>query len=199
MNGLALIPWAKTDWTDSHRLFATVPMPLNDVGVAQARVWGEQLQSRRLHAVFASGEQTSRETAAAVAEAARVKVKTHAGFEEVGLGLWEGLTEDVLKTRFPKVYKRWREDPSAVCPPEGEDLAGAAERLKKALGKAGRKVGAASAAVVLGPVACAVTRCVLERVELGRMRELLTAEPVWYPSLIATDQNLVSTAIHEGD
>ena len=199
MKGLALIPWATTDWTDSKRLFAGVPMPLNEAGAAQAHVWGEQLCARDLQAVYSSAEQTSRETADAVALTAKVKVKPLAGFEEVGVGLWEGLTEDALKARFPKVYKRWREDPSAICPPEGEALAEAAARLKRALHKTARKLGAAPVAVVLGPVACAVTRCVLENVDLARMRELLTTEPVWYPSLAASDQSLVSTAVYESD
>lgn len=184
MSALVLIPWAKTDWTDSRRLAAEAALPLNDEGVAQAERWGRQLVDKNLQCVFASEELTARETARAVAKPTGMRVRTLHGLEEVSFGLWEGLTEEALRTRFPKVYKRWKEDPASVCPPDGEDLAQAAQRIRASLRKATRKTGEAPIGVVMGPVACAVARCDLEAVALGSVRDLLTTEPVWYDEAV---------------
>ncbi len=185
MSSVVLIPWAATDWTARGRLSAQTELPLNDDGRAQAETWGRQLTDRKLAWVFSSAELTSKETATAIARSGGMRLKTIGGLEEVDFGLWEGLTEDALKARFPKVYKRWKEDPTAVCPPEGEDLLRASERIRTSLKKVARKAGDAPVAVVLGPVACALARCELESRGLEEMHKLLTDQPVWYDAAIA--------------
>ena len=185
MSSIILIPWAQTDWSVSGRLFAQTPLSLNEAGSAQAKTWGEQLQEKRLTMLFASDEQTSRETAEAIAKPARIRVKVLDGLEEVDFGLWEGLSEQQLKSRFPKTYKRWCEDPAAVCPPDGEELPEAAERIAAAVRKAARKAGESTAGIVLGPVACALARCALEGAELSILRTKLTNEPIWYEDEVA--------------
>ncbi len=182
MSAIVLIPWAKTDWSASGRLSAKTPVPINDEGSAQAEHWGQQLQEKHVQVLFTSGELTSLETANAVAKSAGTRVKQLEGLSEVGLGLWEGLTAVQLKSRFPKIYKRWMEDPVAVHPPEGEDLEVAAERIAEALEKAAKKAGDAVAGIVLGPIALAVARCELEHVHLRDLRSKAANEPVWYES-----------------
>ena len=41
------------------------------------------------------------------------------------------LVSDV-KRKQPRVYKRWQEQPESVCPPEGEMLGEADERVRAA-------------------------------------------------------------------
>ena len=91
MSALVLIPWAKTDWTDSRRLAAEAALPLNDEGIAQAERWGQQLADKSLQCVFASEELTSRETARAVAKPTGMRVRTLHGLEEVLAGLVDSL------------------------------------------------------------------------------------------------------------
>jgi probable phosphoglycerate mutase len=94
--------------------------------------------------------------------------------------LWEGLTEERLKARFPKAYKRWKEDPSSVCPPEGEGIEAAAERMRKALRTVQRKAERAAVGLVLGPVACAIVHCELQHGSLGRLRDFVLHGPYTY-------------------
>lgn len=186
MGGLVLIPWARTDWSDRGRLAARIALPLNEAGVAQADGWARQIGARKLQCVFTSLEQTARETGERIAKATRTRTKTLSGIEEVSFGLWEGLTEATLKTRFPKVYKRWKEDPTAVTPPDGEPLVEAAERIAEALRRATRKAKDGMngmIGVVMGPVACAVARCTLEKVAIARVRDMLLSGPVFYDPL----------------
>lgn len=196
MRSVVLIPWAKNDWTETGRHVAKVTLPLTNDGRRQAEQWGQVLHERGLRYVYASDEQTSQDTAEAIAEAANAKVKAIRGIEEVDFGLWAGLTEETLKQRFPRAYKRWKADPTSVCPPEGEALETAAQRIGKSIEKAIRKAADAPIGIVLGPVACAVARCALEGIGIEQMRQRMTAEPVWYdeaamPSKLATAEDAV--------
>ncbi len=188
MSGLALIPWARTDLSDSHRLVGMAAPSLNPEGVAQAHEWGNGLSGKDLQCFLASRELTSQETAAAVAQAVPgSKIKVVDGLEEVCCGLWEGLTEEELRSRFPKVYKRWADDPTSVCPPEGEDLSEAQRRIRQALARVAKKSRKAPLGLVMGPVAFAVARCELEGASLSSLRELLTIEPIWYDDPFGTN------------
>jgi broad specificity phosphatase PhoE len=54
---------------------------------------------------------------------------------EVDLGLWEGLLSEELVDRYPKAYKAWTHDPSAVDVPEGERFEAARSRALDQLGR----------------------------------------------------------------
>lgn len=180
MSTLVLIPWPETTWSAAGRLAGRTPVPLSDAGRDQARVLGEGLAGTGLSLVYSGTEQASTETARIIAKPSRARLKPMAELAEVDAGLWDGLTTEELKRRYPKVFKRWYEDPSAVCPPEGEDLADAYERLHDSVSKVVRKLGDRSVAVVLGPLAFAVARCGLEEAELTRVRSMMSSEPIHY-------------------
>ena len=50
-------------------------------------------------------------------------------------GLWQGTLIEDVRRKQPKVYRQWQEQPETVCPPEGEMLPQAAQRVRTALSK----------------------------------------------------------------
>ena len=180
MTSMVLVPWALTDWGHDGRLATRTPLPLNTAGQQQAAQWGNELAGRELVAVYCGDEPTARETARQVAERAEVRLRQLPGLEEVDVGLWEGLTYAQVEDRFPKIYRRWIDNPASVCPPDGECLDAANERLSDALERIARKHKGSTVAVVLGPIALAVTRCRLEGADSTRFHEMKANEPVWY-------------------
>jgi probable phosphoglycerate mutase len=46
---------------------------------------------------------------------------------------------DEVKVKQPKVYRQWQEHPENVCPPDGEMLSEAAERIDAAIEKLGKR------------------------------------------------------------
>ena len=180
MTSLVLIPWASTGWQASGRLASRTPLPLSDEGRAQAAAWGDALAARELVTLYSSEEQSSMETASLVVERSEAKRKHTEALDEIDFGLWEGLTEAQLSDRFPKLFKKWVEDPHSVSIPDGEELGKAAARIKAALRQIVRKHRNGAVGVVLGPTVLALGRCELEQVPLGRLREFVVHEPVWY-------------------
>lgn len=186
---LLTIPWAATDWSCQGRLTAETSLPISDDGRTQAVLWRDSIGDQPVATLYASKELTSMQTAEALLNGSKTRIKEVAELHEISVGLWEGLSDEQLRSRFPKVYKRWMDDPASVCPPQGEPLDEARDRLMDAVGKLTRK-SQERRAVVLGPLACAVVRCSLESISLEHTRDMNISEPIWY-NVHREDERLV--------
>lgn len=180
MQSFVLIPWAETKWSVGGRIVSRTPLPLTNAGRERSTLWGTSLASLGVQVLYSSGEQAAKETTRILTEKCGARHKTLSALAEVDAGLWTGLTYDELKRRDAKIFKRWYDDPASVCPPEGEDLAGASERLGESLAEVIRKQRDRTVGVVLGPTAFAVVRCRIEEVELAKMRSLMHDQPLRY-------------------
>jgi len=159
---LVLVPWPQTEWSATGRLTGRTPLPLTDHGRQQALWWSAGLSKLNIAGVFSADEQASNETADILMGSHDTRHKIVSGFAEVDIGLWEGLTTEELNRRYPKVYKRWREEPQSVCPPEGESASAAQQRIHDAITKVTAKLNGKAAVVVLGPLALGLARELLE-------------------------------------
>lgn len=180
MSSLVLIPWGKTPWSEEGRLSSKTPLSLTEEGRAQVGAWAQALAGHHLEKIYGSGEQTSGEVAKIIAQKSKARIKTAADLCEVDLGLWEGLTQEQLSRRYPKAFKRWREEPASVRPPEGESIPDASERLTSVLNEIARNTNGGTDAVVLAPIAFAIARCTLESAELSELTALQHDAPLCY-------------------
>ena len=163
MSTVILIRAGSTDYDEQHRVLGTLDMPVNNRGVEQIREINGQLASKgiRLQAILTSPEDPACGTAHAVAEVqGGVKVKEMDELRNVNQGLWQGLPESDIRKRFPRLFKSGKEDVTAICPPEGETLSDACQRLERVLSKAMRKYDVL--AVVAPEPLATVIRCTLQ-------------------------------------
>lgn len=166
-------------------------MSLTDGGRAQAAVWADKLARHALAAVYSSGERSGIETAEILAMRCGARHHVAPALCELDIGLWEGLTPDMLKQRFPKTFKLWRTDPSGVRPPGGEAIDAATTRVDSALTAVTRRQPGRSTAVVLGPLVFGLARCVMESVTAADVWWLEHDEPLCY-ELDAVDARAVA-------
>ena len=117
---LVLDPWPETEGSAEARICGRATVPLREAGRAQAQSWGQALGSAEVTFVYSGPEQAAVETARAIAGQCRVKSKALEDLAEVDVGLWDGLAEEALKRSSPKAHTTWRENPTAICLPEGE-------------------------------------------------------------------------------
>lgn len=163
MATVVLIRAGFTDYDDQHRLVGTLDLPLNQRGVEQIRAAVNSLAERniRLEAIYTSPEDPACATAHVVAESqASAKVRELDELRNVNQGLWQGLPEADIRKRFPKLFKNCKDSPVAICPPEGETLLDACQRLARALTKAIRKHDVF--AIVAPEPLATVIRCTLQ-------------------------------------
>ena len=56
--------------------------------------------------------------------------------QNLNLGLWQGMQVSEVRHKQPKVYRQWQEQPENVCPPDGEMIEQAEQRIRTVMNKA---------------------------------------------------------------
>ena len=74
---------------------------------------------------------------------------------------------DDVKRKQPKVFRQWQEQPEIICPPEGEMLSEAQERVQAALLKVLKKHKQGTIALVVPEPLASVVHGYLAQSEIG--------------------------------
>jgi probable phosphoglycerate mutase len=136
---LVLIRPGCTDYDQQGRIQGTLDIPLNEEGIQYVDRLSQELRDLNLEAIYCSESEPSHSTADRLGEALHVRVKSLSNMQNLNLGLWQGMLIDEVRVKQPKVYKQWQEQPFCICPPEGEMLSAAAERVQAAMNRLLRK------------------------------------------------------------
>jgi broad specificity phosphatase PhoE len=160
MPQILLIRPGYTDFDEQRRIQGTLDLPLNPRGQEQVTRIVQELANRPIDVIYTSPCEPARSTAAALAAARGLTVREVESLHNINHGLWQGLKVDEVRRKHPKVFKQWQESPEAICPPGGETLNEAVERVRKAVEKPLRKRGnlAIVAADPLAAIISAVVR-----------------------------------------
>lgn len=132
---LYLIRHGQTDWNLAGRIQGRTDIPLNDTGKLQAKALVEAMESRPVARVFASPLKRAMQTAMAVSAAQKVPLIQVPEFQEVDFGLWEGLTWEQVRERYPREFDAWYREPVEHTPVGGETKSEAAARCRIGLKK----------------------------------------------------------------
>jgi broad specificity phosphatase PhoE len=132
---IVLIRPGSTDYDVHERILGSLDIPLNDRGVAEVAETVKELSDKGLEVIFTPATQPSLQTAEAIAKALEIKLKKIERLENHNQGLWQGMLVEDVRHKQPKVYRQWQEQPENVCPPEGEMLGEADERVRTAIVK----------------------------------------------------------------
>ena len=95
----------------------------------------DELRPVPIEVIYTSPCEPARSSAAAIGAELGLPVKEHEGLRNLNQGLWQGLCIEEIRRKHPKVFKLWQESPESICPPEGEMISDAMERVRKALEK----------------------------------------------------------------
>ena len=130
---LYLIRHGQTDWNVAGKIQGSTDIPLNDTGRRQAACLAKGMESRPVTKVFTSTLSRAYETGLAIGKSQNVPVEQLKGLEEVGYGVWEGMTMAEIQEKYPKELELWYNSPVDVAPPEGESQVQVYERCGRAL------------------------------------------------------------------
>ena len=163
MLSLLLIRSGRTEYDCQGRIQGTLDIPLSEDGRLEVQAGAAELLDKhaKFSALYAGPCRSVQETAEILAERLKLKLKTIDDLHNLNQGLWQGMLFDEVKAKQPKVYRQWHEKPDTVCPPEGETLQDARERLRKALAKLAKKHKTGTVALVLGQPLASILRCML--------------------------------------
>ena len=165
MTEVAVIRPGCTDYDAQHRIAGRLDLPLNAAGEAQNAELVDALRGLHLSYLVHGAGGSVAETAAALGERLDLPVKVRDDLCNLDQGLWEGLTVEDVARRYPKLARRWHDDAESVCPPEGEAVGEAVDRVRRALARPLRK-GKTFGIVAADPLATVIEAVVLgEEVE----------------------------------
>jgi alpha-ribazole phosphatase len=117
-----LLRHGETDWNRSSRYQGISDVPLNDIGLEQARRLGVRLSRIPPDRVLASPLSRAARTAEIIMKhnALPACIETRKELQEISFGIWEGLCMREIKEIDGKTFEKWRHAPFS-CVPEGGD------------------------------------------------------------------------------
>lgn len=138
-----------TDYDEQGRITGSLSVPLSQNGTSQAEEIAVQLTDQPIQQIYTAPCESAQQTAGELGKSCKVKVKVIDKLHNLDLGLWNGKLVEELRHRQPKIYRRWQDHPETVCPPGGETLEDAKERVRKLISKIIRKNKGDVVAIVL--------------------------------------------------
>jgi alpha-ribazole phosphatase len=99
-----------------------IDIPLSQRGISRMERAAEFMSSYPVDAVYTSTLSRSIDSGRIVASKQDGDIMIEPAFDEVSFGVWEGLSFDEIKERYPREQELWMNDPAAYPPPEGESF-----------------------------------------------------------------------------
>jgi probable phosphoglycerate mutase len=132
---IALVHPGSTDYDSQGRIQGNLELPLSPAGEAEVAAASEELRGHGLSLIYSANAQPALETADRIAQALGIKSKRLDKLENVNMGLWQGMQWDEVRFKHPSCFQQWEDLTENVCPPEGETLGEAQDRLSEVLEK----------------------------------------------------------------
>jgi phosphoserine phosphatase len=177
---ILLIRPGSTEYDQQGRVQGTLDIPLCEDGRQEVEAMIGTLRSQPITAICASPSQSAQQTAQALAASREIKVKTVDKLHNVDHGLWQGMLVTDVKTKQPRVYRQWQEQPETVCPPQGETLCSARQRVQATLAKLLKKHKSEGLLALVAPEPLASVICnVLRHDDWGDLWQCSTSNAKW--------------------
>ncbi len=188
-----LIRPGSTDFDEQGRITGTLDIPLGDVGVLQVGQVVGELHDTRIDHLYSSPSRSAEQTAQALASDHRLKVKVLDDLQNLDHGLWQGKLVEEVKQGQPKVFRQLQDHPETVCPPQGEPVGNALERVKALISRLLRKHRSGTVAIVAPEPVASFVRAALSRAELGDLWKAECEQGGWQMIDVQPEKVAVAT------
>ena len=130
---LIAVRHGEAEWNRTQREMGQMNSPLTPLGIQQAEAIGRRLSQIKFAALYSSDLGRAMQTAQIIGTASQMPVTQDAGLRERALGIFEGLTVEEMRQKYPRERAEFeRHDPDYV-PPGGESARQRRERGARAL------------------------------------------------------------------
>jgi phosphoserine phosphatase len=177
---ILLIRPGTTEYDQQGRVQGTLNIPLCEDGRQEVEAMIDELRGQPVAALYTSPCQAAVQTAECLGKSFDLKFKMIDNFENLDFGLWQGSLVADVKAKQPKVYRQWQEQPEIVCPPQGETLCAAKQRVLTSLTKLLKKHKSDGVFAVVAPEPLAsVIRHVIRQDAWGDLWQSNASTPRW--------------------
>lgn len=130
---LILIRHGQTTANREKKYSGFMDVRLDAEGIRQARKLYKRLKAVKVDKVYASDRKRAIESANIIFRDFPIEVMKD--LREMHFGLFEGLTYEQLMKKYPRIFKKWLDNPFATKIPRGEHLAYFRKRVICAINK----------------------------------------------------------------
>ncbi len=148
-----LIRHGETEGADARRYKGHIDVPLSENGIEQLKRLSAYLSSEAktpctLSAVYCSGLSRAKKSAEIIAEPFGLKPVVEEDLKERSFGVWEGMSFDEIKEKYPDAFTAWAENPLKFSPMEGESTLDVKNRALRVFNEITEKHNGDSIAIV---------------------------------------------------
>lgn len=112
---IVFIRHGQTDYNEKKAFYGSTDVSINETGKKQARIIHNKVKKYRLNNIYTSEMSRTIETAKIIFPIAKVQKKKF--LNELGFGMWEGMTADEIQENFPLEWISWLNNPFEYTPP----------------------------------------------------------------------------------
>ena len=139
----------RTEWNASRRFQGQTDIPLDDIGIAQARNAAEQLATLRPRRIISSDLQRALVTAQTLGALCNLPVISDSGLRETFAGEWEGLSREEIDRDYGDELAAWAAGSNLRPGVNGETRTEVAERMLIVINRELEQVGTGHTIVVV--------------------------------------------------
>ena len=159
---IILVQAGATELDAQGRISGALDLPMCDEAEERIKRTAAQLSFFTIDLIYAASCDSARQTAKLLSSDRKIKVKISPVLTNLDCGLWHGKRIDEVKQTQPKLFRQWAEMSEAGCPPDGETLADARDRVAQFLKRVKKKHPSGTIAVVAPQPLLSVIRSVLD-------------------------------------
>jgi len=177
---IILILPGTTDLDQQQRIKGSLDIPLNSAGAQQVERTVSELGSQPIDVIYAAPSLAAQQTALRLCRRGEIKCRTANELRNLDRGLWNGKSIHEMKKNQPRIYRQWLENPEAVCPPDGETVPEARQRIRRLIRKLRRRHrGGTIGLVVSEPLASIIRLLGHANGEMGNLWEAECRSGSW--------------------
>lgn len=128
-----IVRHGETDWNREGIYQGQMDTPLNEKGRDDARKLAVALSKIRFSYIYTSDLKRAKETSEIINEYLNVPTFYKRELREMDFGRWTGISVFDMERIDPDLFKRWRDNPWDVSPPDGETFKDLTERVVKTI------------------------------------------------------------------
>jgi len=170
---IAVIQPGATDLDQQGRIKGSLDLPLCIAGEEQVARLVQELSAEPFDAVYVGPGQSAMQTAKAIARTHKLKAKLVKKLSNWDHGLWHGKLIDEVKQTQPNLSRQGQTNPESICPPNGESINDAQQRVSSALNRIVKRHKQGTLGVVISEPLASLVRSYLEE---GTMESFWEAE-----------------------
>jgi broad specificity phosphatase PhoE len=176
---IVLIRPGATDYDGEERIQGALDIPLSRQGLTEVAKAVDQLRDMKIETVYTSPNEAAVQTAEVLAKDLDARLKKLDRMQNINLGLWQGAQVGEVRHKQPKVYRQWQEQPENVCPPDGEMIEQADQRISATMLKLLRKHKDGVIGLVVPEPLASLVRRYLKKDPLGDLWKALAGHGRW--------------------